>query len=161
VLFWNTAANTRLADAVVTDTLNADPLFVDPANGDFSLQAGSPAIGAGNDGENLGDLRWTVISTAVEDEKLADLPSGFMLHQNYPNPFNPVTTISFRLKKSAHTTLTVYNVMGQEVLKLIDKKLERGAHELSFDASSLDSGIYFYRLKSGDNTSIKKMVLTK
>ncbi|OVE80481.1 hypothetical protein BVY01_00230, partial [bacterium I07] len=60
VLFWNTSANTRLADAVVTDTLNADPLFADPVNGDFTLGDGSPALGAGNDGEALGDLRWAV-----------------------------------------------------------------------------------------------------
>ncbi len=88
-------------------------------------------------------------------------PSEFALDQNYPNPFNPTTTISFSLPHSANTTLTVFNVLGQEVATLINGYTTVGAHQVQFDATRLASGTYFYRLTSGDFTQIKKMMLLK
>jgi hypothetical protein len=83
------------------------------------------------------------------------------LKQNYPNPFNPVTHIEFTLAKSGHTTITIYNVMGRMVEKLVDRPMTSGSHNIVFDAAELASGIYFYRIKSGKFTNIKKMTLLK
>lgn len=76
-----------------------------------------------------------------------DLPMGYALYQNFPNPFNPATTIRFDLPTPARVTLIVYNILGQEVRRLIDGRiLEDGTNEVVFDASNLPSGVYFYRL---------------
>ena len=88
-------------------------------------------------------------------------PDKYELAQNFPNPFNPETSISFSLAKSGHTTLRVYNMLGEEVAELVDGNLTAGIKNYSFDASSLSSGIYFYRLESGDFQVTKKMVLMK
>jgi len=83
------------------------------------------------------------------------------LSQNYPNPFNPTTEISFSIAKAGNTELSIYNILGQKVTTLVSKELNAGSHKYQFDASNLTSGIYFYKLQSGDFTSIKKMMLLK
>ncbi len=88
-------------------------------------------------------------------------PEGFKLNQNYPNPFNPSTNISFNLLTSGEVTLKVYNLLGQEVATLINTRLNSGNHAVSFDASQLSSGVYIYRLQSGDLFQTKKMLLIK
>ncbi len=88
-------------------------------------------------------------------------PDGFKLSQNYPNPFNPSTKITFSLKTKGHTTLTVYNAMGQLVATLIDETIGTGTYYVTFDARDLPSGVYFYQIKSGEFTQVKKMILTK
>jgi len=96
-------------------------------------------------------------TTAVTDV----VPAKYDLAQNYPNPFNPVTTIRFELEKSGMTTVDVFDITGRHVRTLLDGSVEAGAYDLRFDASALSSGIYFYRLTSGDFTAIKKMTLLK
>ena len=91
----------------------------------------------------------------------ADIPDGFSLSQNYPNPFNPATTINYSIPKEALVTLKVYNVLGEEVDILVNEIKQVGNYETNFDASSLSSGIYFYRLKAGDFIETKKMILMK
>jgi hypothetical protein len=90
-------------------------------------------------------------------------PTEFQLNQNYPNPFNPSTKISFYLPHNSYVKLTVYDLLGKEVKQLINNFLYSGSHEVTFDAASdgLASGVYFYRLKAGDNVSVKKMILLK
>ncbi len=88
-------------------------------------------------------------------------PDKFSLEQNYPNPFNPVTSIKFDLPKNSHVTLKVYDVMGREVSVLKSEEMKAGTHDVSFDASNLSSGIYFYKMTAGDFVSIKKMVFVK
>ena len=88
-------------------------------------------------------------------------PVAFNLLQNYPNPFNPVTQIEFTLEKPAHTTLSIYNVMGQMVTKLVDMKMASGKHHVAFEAAQYPSGVYFYVLKSGDHVQARKMMLLK
>jgi hypothetical protein len=88
-------------------------------------------------------------------------PVQFELAQNYPNPFNPSTTIKFALPQSSNVTLKVYNALGQEVSTLINQFMESGLHTINFDASNLNSGIYFYRLDSGQFSEVKKMTLIK
>jgi hypothetical protein len=103
-------------------------------------------------------------SESVEVEILA--PDVFALEQNYPNPFNPSTMINFSLATDSKVTLTVFDILGQEVTRLISGNLAAGSHEINFDASNLNSGVYFYRIDAagvdGTNfTSVKKMILTK
>lgn len=81
--------------------------------------------------------------------------------KNYPNPFNPVTNISFTLKSSTNVKITVYDRLGREVAVLLDAPQSEGEHSITFDASTLPSGIYFYRVKTSEKTEVKKMVLAK
>ncbi len=90
-----------------------------------------------------------------------EIPDNYTLEQNYPNPFNPTTNIRFAIPKSGLTTLKVYDAMGREVATLINSKLEAGKFETDFNASSLSSGVYFYKLVSGDFTAVKKLTLIK
>ncbi len=103
--------------------------------------------------------------TDVEPE--ADvIPEQFTLNQNYPNPFNPSTTISFALTVDSHVNLTVYNVLGQQVAKLVDGDMSAGLKKFDFNAASLASGMYLYKvdIKGNDGSEfsdIKKMLLLK
>ena len=94
------------------------------------------------------------------------LPSGFTLSQNYPNPFNPTTTIEFDVPRRAQVSLSIYNVLGQEVWRLIDGPLSAGTYRLQWDGrlssgQPAGSGVYIYRLTSGDITLSRKMVLLR
>ena len=147
------------AGTTVSDTLIADPKYADAPNGDFTLAGDSPCLGQADDVNAMGDLRWDPNFTSIHDE--FQTARNFKLAQNYPNPFNPKTTIQFTLDKSAHTVLSVYNVLGQHVATLVDKKMASGVHEVSFNANNLSSGIYLYKIVSGEQVEIKKMVLMK
>mgnify|MGYP002348093208 CR=1 FL=1 len=85
----------------------------------------------------------------------------FSLSQNYPNPFNPTTKIKIEIPKSSFVKLIVYDVLGKEVARLVNEKLNAGMYMYDWNASNYSSGIYFYRLTSGDFTELKKMVLIK
>ncbi len=87
--------------------------------------------------------------------------SNYYLAQNYPNPFNPTTKIKFSLKENNLTKLTIYNILGQKVVTLVNDFLTKGNHSYNFNASHLPSGIYFYRLESGNFVDNKKMLLVK
>jgi len=99
--------------------------------------------------------------TVSTDKEIYRVES-FSLNQNYPNPFNPSTTISFTLRNAVNVTLRIYNVIGQEVATLINgNTMNMGTHTISFNASSLSSGMYLYRLEAGSFTSTKTMMLIK
>jgi len=89
------------------------------------------------------------------------VPDHYALCQNYPNPFNPTTTISFSLPEAQRVKLTVFNVNGQVVATLVDGMRDAAQYEVSWDASNVASGLYFYKLEAGDFSSVKKMVLVK
>ncbi len=91
----------------------------------------------------------------------AGLPQGFSLSQNYPNPFNPSTVIHFRIAESGPVGLKVYDLLGREIATLVDEKRNAGTYDVTFNASSLPSGTYFYRLRSGGNLSVMKMLVIK
>ena len=97
--------------------------------------------------------------TDVTDEN--ELPKEFSLSQNYPNPFNPSTKISWQSPIGSWQTLKVYDVLGNEVAKLVDEYRNAGSYDLNFDASKLSSGVYFYQLKAENNIETRKMILIK
>jgi hypothetical protein len=88
-------------------------------------------------------------------------PSGFVLHHSYPNPFNPVTTIEYDLFQPENVTLKVFNVLGQEVMTLLDQKQTAGNHKVRFNGSGLASGTYYYRLQAGEVSQTKRFILLK
>ena len=100
------------------------------------------------------------LSVSIEDES-KELPAEPGLSQNYPNPFNPSTQISYKLPRSAHVQLKVYNLLGEEVASLENSQKRAGTHSVTFDASGLSSGIYYYRLQTSDFLEVKSMTLIK
>tara|TARA_R110000868_G_scaffold294140_1_gene554735 strand:+ start:101138 stop:104020 length:2883 start_codon:yes stop_codon:yes gene_type:complete len=99
------------------------------------------------------------IIDSIEDEKTN--PSEFILSQNYPNPFNPSTNISFNIPNAGKVELSVFNILGQKVHTLVNENLSAGLHSVTFDATGLTSGVYFYRLTDGINIATQKMLLMK
>ena len=90
------------------------------------------------------------------------LPKKFALKGNYPNPFNPATRIAFDVPKQTTVSLIVYNALGAEVAEILSNvPYEPGSHEISFNAENLATGVYFYRLRTPEFNSIRKMVLMK
>jgi PKD repeat protein len=99
------------------------------------------------------------IINGISDDKL--IPEVFSLSQNYPNPFNPSTVIRFQLPVSGMVKLIVYNTLGEKVAEVINKEMEAGYHSVDFNGTNFSSGIYFYELKCGEFSSVKKMILLR
>ncbi len=99
-----------------------------------------------------------VASDIKEQDKLV---TTFNLFQNYPNPFNPNTHINFTLPKDSNVKLVVYDVLGREVARLVDGRVQAGDHSINFNAGNLSSGLYFYRLQTDNEVVVKKMMLLK
>ncbi len=121
-----------------------------------------------SDGNTLGAGWW------VDDIKLTNyclgtvgvpgiigIPKTFAIQQNYPNPFNPVTVIKYQLPSSEKVSVKVFDILGKEVATLVNENKEPGYYEVSFDASNLASGLYFYRIEAGSFVETKKMMLIK
>lgn len=89
------------------------------------------------------------------------LPDDYYLETNQPNPFNPVTKISFGLPTASDVTLEIYNIIGQKTATLVNKRLEAGKYSYIWDGGNSASGVYFYRLRAGEFTDAKKMILLK
>jgi len=213
-----------------------DPMYVDAANGDFTLKPESHAYYSGLGGVALGDLRWatnaptvipftatiegdgsliydpekegqvfdpgtTVSITAVPDSGWSfsgwsgdltgsdnpatitvnaatsitaifvqgsagvaanfNMPQDYALGQNYPNPFNPSTSIPFTLKKAGTASLEIYNLQGQKVATVFNRRYKAGSHNAFFSADGLAAGVYIYSLTAGDFVANKKLVLIK
>ncbi|MBK7498428.1 MAG: T9SS type A sorting domain-containing protein [Ignavibacteriales bacterium] len=103
--------------------------------------------------------RFNIMLTDVEDE--TQLPTEFALMQNYPNPFNPTTTIAYHLPNTSKVQLKVYDVLGNEIETLVNEEKSAGSYEVEFNASSLSSGMYLYKLQAGDLIAVKKLILLK
>jgi len=104
-----------------------------------------------------GGFQETIVS--VGDDNI--LPEEYSLAQNYPNPFNPGTTIKFTLPDQGFVTLNVYNILGEDVANIISEELDAGNYKYDWNATSLPSGIYLYRIQAGSYIETKKMVLMK
>ena len=122
---------------------------VDAAQKPRTTPYGAPA--------NLFDFTYGLSNVTI-----TPVPTTFELYQNFPNPFNPSTNIQYGLEHSAFTTLKIYDVLGREVATLVNEYQTAGLKPfVTFDASNVASGMYFYRLKSGDYSAVKKMVVKK
>ena len=108
---------------------------------------------------NIGNTLVTGSITAVND--VSNLPNKFELSQNYPNPFNPSTVISYNIPKAANVTLKVYDVLGREVATLVNQFQNANSYKVRFNASSLSSGVYLYKIEAGNFIMTKKMLLLK
>ena len=113
----------------------------------------------------MGDW-FTIGEMGIGDGFVYTVPDQYVLHQNYPNPFNPTTTIAYDLSQSGHTRVSVLNLLGQEVAILTDGYLDAGQYHIIWNGrdsagSPVNSGVYFYRVKSGNFADTKKMILLK
>jgi hypothetical protein len=120
----------------------SDAAILDESDGPFSIQPATSVI------------------------ELGGIPTTYELVQNYPNPFNPTTQITYGLPHDGHVVLTVYNALGQEVVRLLDQNQPAGRYSVQFAAkdntgATLSSGIYYYSLRAGEFVEIKKMLLMK
>ncbi len=111
---------------------------------------------------DAGDIYFAVLSEAtLAEEPQQNLPQSPVLLGSYPNPFNATAIISFSLPEPQQVTLKVYNLLGREVETLLDDYRPAGVQHITFDASGLASGIYFYRLQAGESVESRRMVLLK
>jgi predicted outer membrane repeat protein len=160
------------------DTINANGdscdayhnIFLDPeflSSDDFHLQANSPCIDAGDPNLPLDpDTTVADVGAFYFDQldviiRPSPVPTTYVLHQNYPNPFNSTTQIRFDIPQAARVELKIYNILGQEVATLASDFFPAGTHRVSWDATSLPSGIYIYQFRAGDFVDAKKMVLIR
>jgi len=171
--------------------IDEDPLFIGTGDYPYSLSSGSPCIDVGNpdaiyndpeDPNNPGYALWPAMGTlhndmgayggpyaaswiivGIEDDETEDFqtPTEFELSQNYPNPFNPSTTIQYGIKERSSVELVLYDILGSQVVVLVNEEQDAGYYKIDFNAGRLASGIYFYRLQTKDFIKTKKMVLLK
>lgn len=126
-----------------------------------------------HDRDNDGDLDMTGVDEeddllilfenkkTTSTDKESKPPEGFYLAQNYPNPFNPETRIRYKISGYTYVTIKVTNLLGQEVVTVVDEEKTAGEHEVMFNSEGLSGGVYFYRISAGEFTETKKMVLLK
>ncbi|MBN2571611.1 MAG: T9SS type A sorting domain-containing protein [Ignavibacteriales bacterium] len=97
----------------------------------------------------------------IFDKKDKNIPSTFSLEQNYPNPFNPITIITYQMPVTSKVNLKIYDILGQEIITLVDEEKPPGVYKIDFNAGSLASGIYICQLRAGDFIQSRKMILMK
>jgi len=124
----------------------------------FRLSADEGTVG---DGWYVDDIKLTNYSTLVGVNQLSELATSYSLKQNYPNPFNPATKIKYAIAKSGFVSLKVYDMTGKVVSYLVNNNQTIGSYEVSFNAASLASGVYYYKLESEGFAETKKMLLIK
>ena len=108
----------------------------------------------------IDDLEFDNVSN-ISEGSFGESPRAYRLVQNYPNPFNPTTSINFSIPQSGKVYLSVMNSIGQVVETLIDEQMTSGDHQVRFNAGNLPSGVYFYKLETGNFVDVKKMILIK
>ena len=126
----------------------------------LSLAVSGTNLFAGTSGGGVWRRPLSEMVTSVQ-RLSTNLPTHFSLEQNYPNPFNPATTISFSLPSKSFVSLKVFDALGREVATLLSEELPAGTYSQQWNAASLPSGVYFYRLQSGSFIETKKLVLLR
>lgn len=179
---WN-AVNTDLTNKVVTAmTIQGTNLFVGTEGGGVFLSTNNGTnwtgintglsnkrvhamiihggtIFAGTAGGGIWKRSLSQI-TSVES-MLNNFPVNFTLQQNYPNPFNPSTQITYSIPKLSNVSIKVYDILGQEIATIVNDKKPKGVYTIRWDAQNVPTGLYFYRLVTGEYELIKKMIITK
>ena len=150
-------------DSVWVKRYNGPANSTDNANSIALDGSGNVFVTGQSEGSGTGtDYATVKYSQSVGINQISsEIPDKFSLSQNYPNPFNPVTKINYELRVTNYAKLVVYDVIGKEVVTLVNEKQSPGTYQVEFDAGSLTSGIYFYRLTSGDFTDTRRMMLIK
>jgi beta-galactosidase len=141
-LLVNTATSNAVTDAFTAEAIGTGPEFT------WTMGAGDTRVV--NDGT----------ATSIDSEA-ASHAMEFSLDQNYPNPFNPTTAIRFSLPASEYVSLTIYDFLGREVLRLVDGKMGAGSHTINCNLSGRSSGVYFYRMQAGRFIQTKPLLLLK
>ncbi len=126
---------------------------------DFKVHPTANYLVAGTHGRSMYKID---LSQVVGVNQLSsEVPAGYELGQNYPNPFNPATKISYKIREAADVKLTVFDIAGRSVAELVNSKQQAGSYEVDFNAGSLSSGVYLYRLEAGGVSLSKKLLLVK
>lgn len=124
--------------------------------------ANSVNLNGGSSGDQWNHASNKIINVSNPSDIKDDLlVKNFILNQNFPNPFNPKTTVSYQLAKSSFVTLKVYNSIGKEVADLINKEQSPGYYSIDFNSENFSSGVYYYKLKAGNFSETRKMILNK
>lgn len=110
---------------------------------------------------DISNYNFTLTNVVSAGSNTTEIPDSYSLNQNYPNPFNPVTNLEFRIPESGFVSLKVFDILGNEVVTLINNNLLPGSYKTEFDGSNFASGIYFYKLESGNFQETKRMILIK
>lgn len=180
---------TKYSFAAGSTTNDTVSLFIIPSSIPVNESAADQILSTGNDSPGIGEIyinnhafgqfgsglkkssvkidgirvtkSWGEAVLSAVEQISTEIPSGYELKQNYPNPFNPATKINFSLPKSGNVKLTVFDITGKEVSVVMNSQLAAGSYSADFDASGLSSGIYLYRIESGEYVSTKKMTLIK
>jgi hypothetical protein len=140
---------------MVLDTANT-------GNADYTMAGvyGDNSLNAGGDNSNALKTKIFFEKQGNSNHKI-NIPNEYSVSQNYPNPFNPVTNIKYQIPKDGFVTLRVYDITGREIAKLVNEVKQAGSYTVSFNGSNFASGVYFYKIQSGDFVKVKKMVLVK
>lgn len=107
------------------------------------------------------DMAGVINAVPSSITQINEIVTGYEISQNYPNPFNPSTKIRFSIPSNEFVTLKIFNELGKEVESLVSSKLSAGTYEADWNASNLNSGVYYYRLQSGSFLQTRKMLLVK
>lgn len=171
-LIWSSVGANSYELQVSVDSLFSSPIFseIEIPDTTFTLSGqlnfgtnyywrvrGTNLVGAGA----WSDTSSFTTGVSTSNEESSKLPNEFSLQQNYPNPFNPTTQIRYGIPQAAEVELSVFNMLGQKVTTLVNKKQSAGWHTATFDASTLSSGFYIYRIQAGEFVSTKKLMLIK
>ncbi|GBD86208.1 hypothetical protein BMS3Abin03_00118 [bacterium BMS3Abin03] len=160
------ASSSILAPTLITDN---GIVYIGATNGDVFIMRD---LNLGNKTLTLSNYEWPTFKGNNQRSKVVRLISGvsavedkesiilsYELYQNYPNPFNPQTTIKYQIPELSLVALKVFDVLGSEVVTLVNEEKQTGTYEVEFDATGLPSGVYFYQIKAGNYIETKKMLL--
>jgi len=151
--------NFEMTNSVIDSTISDTTLTISAMDLDQSYFWRVKANNLAGWGTLSETRKFSIFTTGVNSE--SNVPKEFALHQNYPNPFNSSTTINFSLPKPIKVTITLYDILGQEVDVLINRKYNEGNHQLSYSANELLSGVYLYKIEAGDFIDMKKLIVLK
>ena len=118
------------------------------------------ACGADSTTAGQGVFAYTFVPVGISSHN-GDIPKDYALYQNFPNPFNPATVLAYDIPKESYVTIRVYDISGKEVKTIVNESKKVGAYTITFNASSLSSGVYFYKLTAGSYTAVRKLLLVR
>lgn len=159
VLFFVTTAlpQYQITNSAISNGGN----IISNSNNNIVSTVGEAFIGKSSNTVNQNQMGfWYVYqqSTITDVENEETIPTVFKLEQNYPNPFNPSTKIKFAVPEKSNVLIKVYDILGSEVVTLVNQEMDAGWYENNFNAAGLSSGVYLFRMEAGNFISTKKMI---